>query len=134
MKNLNRKTRIAGVCALVAAVACGAMADDSPLNAAANSAAGTAPGGAKALTGAKTALVERYGSLGGLFTNGMVLKLMCTSARGADGKFRFVTKGVCEDFVRRAEALNASVPALTAHQLDVKLLQKTLVSQGACLA
>ncbi len=69
-----------------------------------------------ARTGAKTALVERYGSLGGLFTNGMVLKLMCTSAKGPDGKFRFVTKGVCEDFVRRAEALNASVPALTARK------------------
>ena len=78
--------------------------------------AGFAAAVSAARTGAKVALVERYGALGGLFTNGMVLKLMCTSAKGPDGRFRFVAKGVCEDFVRRAEALNATVPALTARK------------------
>ena len=68
---------------------------------------------AAARTGARTALVERYGSLGGLFTNGMVLKLMCTCAKGPGGQMQFVTRGVCEEFVRRAEELNALVPALT---------------------
>ena len=66
-----------------------------------------------ARTGASVALVERYGSLGGLFTNGMVLKIMCTSAKGPDGKFRFVTRGVCEEFIRRAQQLDALVPAIT---------------------
>jgi len=75
--------------------------------------AGFAAAVAAARTGAKTALVERYGSLGGLFTNGMVLKLMCTCAKGQDKQMQFVTRGICEDFVKRAEALNALVPALT---------------------
>ena len=75
--------------------------------------AGFAAAVGAARTGAKVALVERYGSLGGLFTNGMVLKLMCTSAKGADGQMQFVTRGICEDFVKRAEALDALVPALT---------------------
>lgn len=75
--------------------------------------AGFAAAVAAARTGVKTALVERYGSLGGLFTNGMVLKLMCTCAKGPDRKMRFVTRGVCEEFIRRAEELDARVPALT---------------------
>ena len=75
--------------------------------------AGFAAAVGAARTGAKVALVERYGSLGGLFTNGMVLKLMCTSAKGEDGQMQFVTRGICEDFVKRAEALDALVPALT---------------------
>ena len=66
-----------------------------------------------ARTGARVALVERYGSLGGLFTNGMVLKIMCTSAKGEDKKFRFVTQGVCSEFIRRAQELDALIPALT---------------------
>ena len=56
-----------------------------------------------ARTGAKVALVERYGSLGGLFTNGMVLLLMCTS-RTVDGKGELVIRGVCEDFMKRCGA------------------------------
>ena len=43
--------------------------------------AGFAAAVAAARTGAKVALVERYGSLGGLFTNGMVLIMLCTSKR-----------------------------------------------------
>jgi len=54
-----------------------------------------------ARTGAKVALVERYGSLGGLFTNGMVLVILGTSVRN-DGKWRIVTQGLCEEFMTRA--------------------------------
>ena len=56
---------------------------------------------AAARTGAKVALVERYGSLGGLFTNGMVL-IMLASCRNDDGKWSLVTRGVCEEFMLRA--------------------------------
>ena len=56
---------------------------------------------AAARTGAKVALVERYGSLGGLFTNGMVLIVLATSAK-EDGKWRLVTRGVCGEFMERA--------------------------------
>ena len=54
-----------------------------------------------ARTGAKVALVERYGSLGGLFTNGMVLVVLATCANRV-GKWNLVTRGVCEEFMLRA--------------------------------
>ncbi len=57
---------------------------------------------AAAKAGAKVALVERYGSLGGLFTNGMVLIVLATS-RKEDGRWSLVTRGVCEEFMMRAE-------------------------------
>lgn len=63
--------------------------------------AGFAAAVAAAKTGAKVALVERYGSLGGLFTNGMVL-IMLASCRNDDGKWSLVTRGVCEEFMLRA--------------------------------
>ena len=63
--------------------------------------AGFAAAVAAAKAGAKVALVERYGSLGGLFTNGMVLKMLSTS-RKHDGKWSLVTRGVCEEFMNRA--------------------------------
>ena len=63
--------------------------------------AGFAAAVAAARTGAKVALVEQSGSLGGLFTNGMVLIVLATS-QNADGKWRVVTKGVCEEFMNRA--------------------------------
>ena len=53
-----------------------------------------------ARAGAKVALVERYGSLGGLFTNGMVLIMLATSER-ADGQWRPVVGGVCREFMDR---------------------------------
>lgn len=56
---------------------------------------------AAARTGAKVALVERYGSLGGLFTNGMVLLILSTSRRANDGTWSLVTRGVCEEFMKR---------------------------------
>ena len=61
---------------------------------------------AAARTGAKVALVERYGSLGGLFTNGMVLIMLCTSVR-EDGKYRLVTGGIVREFAERAKALGS---------------------------
>ena len=64
--------------------------------------AGFAAAVAAAKTGAKVALVERYGSLGGLFTNGMVLILLATSRQEASGDWTLVTRGVCEDFMLRA--------------------------------
>jgi len=56
---------------------------------------------AAARAGSKVALVERYGSLGGLFTNGMVLIVLATS-RKTDGKWDLVTKGICEELMVRA--------------------------------
>ena len=66
--------------------------------------AGFAAAVAAARTGAKVALVERYGSLGGLFTNGMVLIMLCTSVK-EDGKYRLVTDGIVREFAERAKAL-----------------------------
>lgn len=54
--------------------------------------------------GAKVALIERYGSLGGLFTNGMVLIIIGTGVK-ENGQFKLVTRGVCEEFMRRLEAM-----------------------------
>lgn len=63
--------------------------------------AGFAAAIAAAKTGATVALIERYGSLGGLFTNGMVLIMLATS-RLEDGKWNLVTRGVCSEFMERA--------------------------------
>ena len=65
-------------------------------------AAGFGAAVAAARTGAKVALVERYGSLGGLFTNGMVLIVIGTGVK-ENGEFRLVTRGLCEEFLRRLE-------------------------------
>ena len=64
--------------------------------------AGFAAAVAAARAGAKVALVERYGSLGGLFTNGLVLIVLATSRREASGAWRLVARGVCEEFMVRA--------------------------------
>ena len=66
--------------------------------------AGFAAAIAAARQGVKVALVERYGSLGGLFTNGMVLIMLCTSIK-EDGKYRLVTDGIAHEFAERAKAL-----------------------------
>ncbi len=71
--------------------------------------AGFAAAIAAARTGAKVALVERYGSLGGLFTNGMVLIMLSTSYREGGGKYRLVTKGLVTEFADRARALGSWV-------------------------
>ena len=67
-------------------------------------AAGFAAAVAAARTGAKVALVERYGSLGGLFTNGMVLVVIGTGVK-ENGEFKLVTRGLCEEFLRRLEGM-----------------------------
>ena len=55
--------------------------------------AGFAAAMAAARSGARTALVERAGSLGGLFTNGMVLIMLATSRRHG-AKYELVTSGI----------------------------------------
>jgi hypothetical protein len=67
--------------------------------------AGFAAAIAVARNGAKVALVERYGSLGGLFTNGMVLIMLATSRKEESGNWTIVTKGICEEFMNRALTL-----------------------------
>ena len=71
--------------------------------------AGFAAAIAAARNGAKVALVERYGSLGGLFTNGMVLIMLATSRKEEGGKWTLVTKGICEEFMNRALALGPKI-------------------------
>ena len=66
--------------------------------------AGFAAAVAAARAGAKTALVERYGSLGGLFTNGMVLLLLAIGVK-EDGKYRQVVQGVCGEFMERLKKM-----------------------------
>ena len=70
--------------------------------------AGFAAAVAAARTGAKVALIERYGSLGGLFTNGMVLIMLCTSTREGD-KWRLVQGGLVTEFADRAHAFGADI-------------------------
>ena len=67
--------------------------------------AGFAAAVAAARTGVKVALVEKDGSLGGLFTNGMVLIMLATSRKEEGGNWTLVTKGICEEFMNRAVAL-----------------------------
>lgn len=71
--------------------------------------AGFAAALASARTGAKTILIERYGSLGGLFTNGLVLIIIGTAEGVRDGKQRLVTCGICKEFMDRAKAMGANV-------------------------
>ena len=73
--------------------------------------AGVAAAIAAARHGSKVALVERYGSLGGLFTNGLVLIFIGTGDM-VDGKFRLCTDGFCGEFIRRLEAMGPG--AITA--------------------
>ena len=68
-------------------------------------AAGFSAAVAASRAGAKVALVERYGSLGGLFTNGMVLIMLSTSYRENPHDYRLVTKGLVTEFADRARAL-----------------------------
>lgn len=70
-------------------------------------AAGFAAAVAAARAGAKTALVERSGSLGGLWTNGMVLIVIGTSVQ-ENGGYKLVTRGICEEFMRRLERMGSN--------------------------
>lgn len=69
-------------------------------------AAGVAAAVAAARNGAKVAMVERSGSLGGLFTNGLVL-IFVGNGVVEDGKFRVCTKGFCQEFIERLEAMGS---------------------------
>ena len=93
--------------------------------------AGFAAAVAAARTGAKVALVERYGSLGGLFTNGMVLIMLATSVNDGQGKWTFVTRGICEEFMRRARALGADVSDGIPTPVSDRHVQPTVDPEGA---
>jgi len=94
--------------------------------------AGFAAAVAARRAGAKVALVERYGSLGGLFTNGMVLIMLADCRREAGGDWTLVTRGVCGEFMRRAYAMGADVstfePAKTGNRGNK---QPTVDPEGA---
>ena len=84
-----------------------------------------------ARAGAKVALVERYGSLGGLFTNGMVLIVLSTSAR-ADGKWRLVQGGLVTEFADRAHALGSDIGNYGLERADGSFhWQPTVDPEGA---
>ncbi len=87
--------------------------------------AGFAAAWSAAKSGAKVALVERYGSLGGLFTNGMVLIVLATS-RKEDGKWSLVTRGVCEEFMMRAETYGKDFCHPSHHALLQRMWHPTI--------
>ena len=93
--------------------------------------AGFAAAVAAARQGVKVALVERYGSLGGLFTNGMVLIMLATGRKEASGKWTFVTRGICEEFMKRARALGADVCGNIPTGVDGRHIQPTVDPEGA---
>jgi len=90
--------------------------------------AGFAAAIAAARTGAKTVLIEQSGSLGGLFTNGMVLIMLATSV-SEGGKFKLVTRGICEEFMLRAQAMGPY--ASTGKVADTKHWQPTVDPEAA---
>ena len=77
--------------------------------------AGISAAVASARTGARTALVERYGSLGGLFTNGLVLIVIGTAEGVRGGEQRMVTRGICGEFLDRARAMGPGVYRVDRH-------------------
>ena len=87
--------------------------------------AGFAAAVAAARAGSKVALVERYGSLGGLFTNGMVLIVLATS-RKTDGKWDLVTKGVCEELMVRAGKFGKDFSSEPANTCPKKMWLPTI--------
>lgn len=93
--------------------------------------AGFAAAIAAARAGAKVALVERYGSLGGLFTNGLVLLMLATSRRESGGKWTFVTRGVCREFIDRAVTMGANVATRAPRREDGGHWQPTVDPEGA---
>ena len=92
--------------------------------------AGFAAAIAAARTGSKVALVEKDGSLGGLFTNGMVLIMLATSQLEAGGAWTLVTRGICEEFMNRAVALGPRV-ANAATKPGKQHWQPTVDPEGA---
>ena len=90
--------------------------------------AGFAAAIASARAGAKTALVERYGSLGGLFTNGLVLIVIGTAEGARGGRQRLVTRGICAEFMERAKAMGGGVYRVDDHHGPY---QPTIDPEGA---
>ena len=88
--------------------------------------AGFAAAVSAARAGAKVALVERYGSLGGLFTNGMVLIMLATSRRNEGGGWELVSKGVCEEFMVRAGKYGRNFSHPAENTCPVKMWQPTV--------
>ena len=93
--------------------------------------AGFAAAISAARAGSKVALVERYGSLGGLFTNGMVLIMLSTSRKEQGGKWTLVTRGICEEFMHRAVALGPDVARPQPQPPDKRHWQPTVDPEGA---
>lgn len=67
-------------------------------------AAGIGAAVAAARQGARTMLVERYGSLGGLASNGLIILLLTMD----DGRGKQVVAGLCQEMVERLEARGAA--------------------------
>lgn len=88
--------------------------------------AGFAAAVAAARQGVKVALVERYGSLGGLFTNGMVLIMLATGRKEESGRWTFVTRGICEEFMKRARAIGSDVCNRIPNASDNRHVQPTV--------
>ena len=68
-------------------------------------AAGIAASVAASRAGARAMLVERYGSLGGLATNGLIILLLTLD----DGRGKQVIAGLCQEVVDRLAARNACI-------------------------
>ncbi len=67
--------------------------------------AGIAAAVAASRAGARATLVERYGSLGGLATNGLIILLLTMD----DGRGNQVVAGLCQEMVDRLAARNACI-------------------------
>jgi NADPH-dependent 2,4-dienoyl-CoA reductase/sulfur reductase-like enzyme len=67
-------------------------------------AAGIAAAAAAARLGANTLLIERYGSLGGMATGGLIALLLTLD----DGRGRQVIAGICQEMVDRMQARGAT--------------------------
>ena len=93
--------------------------------------AGFAAAVAASRNGAKVALVERYGSLGGLFTNGMVLIMLATSRKEESGRWSIVTKGICEEFMDRALKLGPKMTTKPRGSKEANHWQPTVDPEAA---
>ena len=71
-------------------------------------AAGFAAAVASARAGARTAIVERYGYFGGLWTGGLVLLVISTHARVGDKRIQ-VVRGIGDELLRRLDGLDRGV-------------------------
>ncbi len=84
--------------------------------------AGIAAAAAAARAGAETILVERYGSLGGMATGGLIILLLSLD----DGRGRQTVGGVCQELVDRLEARGGALypPAEEWGNSDPELVER----------